>query len=492
MAEPGDDGLDEALNPEQIRERATRGAILLMGRGVLIRGLGFLGNIVLARLLLPEDFGLIAFGLTLWTVGSFLQDGGLGAHLIRRAEAPDRQDLQALVGFQLAVTLAMCAVVAALALPLWAEAGAITAVMVASLPLQAPRTANVIVLERRLAYGRIAAVELFEVVVYNAAAVALVVAGMDAWGVAVAFVLRALAGTVLMAIIGPAGVVMPRLDFARVRGWLRFGVQYQSVAVVHLIRDQGLNVGVAAVAGLSTLGVFVLSVRLLQVISLMFESLWRVSYPAMAQLLRAGENARPAVSRIAGLTSIASGFGVIALVGTAPALIPALFGEEWRAVNEIIPWAGAGLLVAGPVSVACAGYLFAVGDAGAVLRGAVIHTAVAFLLALPLLPVLDATSLGIALFAASAVEAVVLGRATAARTGWRPVRELLPPTALAAVATAAGFAIAYRGEETLLVAALALAVGVAVFCAGIAAFQRATAVRLVGIVRGLAARASAG
>jgi O-antigen/teichoic acid export membrane protein len=486
-----DRALDETLAAPEIRERAARGAMLLAGRGVLIRGLGFVGNVVLARLLLPSDFGLIAFGLTLWTVGSFLQDGGLGAYLIRRPEGPTRRDLQSLVGFQLAVTLVLCLVVGGLAPTLAGEAGAVTAVMVASLPLQAPRTANVIVLERRLSYGRVAVVELFEVLVYNGMAIGLVAGGLGVWGVAIAFVLRALAGTVLMAAVGPVGWVVPRMELARVRSWLGFGTRYQSVAVVQLLREQGLNMATVAVAGLGTLGIFALSMRLLQVITLLFESLWRVSYPAMAQLLRAGEEARPAVSRIATLTAVGAGLAVVAICGTAPALIPSVFGDDWRPVVDVLPWAGAGLMIAGPVSVACAGYLFAADAAGDVLRATILNALSALAVALTLLPLLDETALGVALLVASVLEAIVLARATARRTGWRPVRELLPANVIAFAAGACAWAIASSGDATLGLAALSFAGGGALFCAATAVLQRDTAARLVEMLRGAVARGRA-
>lgn len=483
--------VESPLATHEIKRRASRGAVLLAGRGVAIRGVGFLGTLVLARLLLPEDFGLIAFGLTLWTVGSFLQDGGLGAHLIRREEAPNRSDLRALVGVQLGVTLAVCALVAVIALPM-GRGGAVTAVMVFSLPLLALRTPNVIVLERELAYGRIAVVELTEVVVYNAVAIALVAAGLGVWGVAIAFVVRALAGTLLMVVLGPVGSVLPSLDFARVRSWLSFGVQYQSVSIVHLIRDQGLNVGVAAVGGLRVLGVYTLTVRLLQVLSLLFESLWRVSYPAMAQLLRNGEDAGPAVARMASLTALGTGLAVVALAGAAPALIPALFGDEWLDVLEILPWAAAGLMIAGPVSVACAGFLFAAGSARSVLLGAVWHTAAALLIALSLLPVIGPTALGLALLAASLVETVALGSATVRRSSWRPLRDLLAPTLAAGVAGAAGWLLASTGEPTLWRAAVAILVAEALFMLAVLLVQRRAALDLLGVVRAALARSSRG
>ena len=59
------------------------------------------GTLILARLLTPYDFGVIAFGATLVVFANFLADGGIGAGLVRRIKPPERRELRALLGFQL-------------------------------------------------------------------------------------------------------------------------------------------------------------------------------------------------------------------------------------------------------------------------------------------------------------------------------------------------------------------------------------------------------
>ena len=51
----------------------------------------FIGTFVLAHLLSPTTLGMVAFGTTIVTVGTFFADGGLGAALIRRADNSDRR-----------------------------------------------------------------------------------------------------------------------------------------------------------------------------------------------------------------------------------------------------------------------------------------------------------------------------------------------------------------------------------------------------------------
>jgi O-antigen/teichoic acid export membrane protein len=81
----------------------------------------------------------------------------------------------------------------------------------------------------------------------------------------------------------PDGVVRPRLGWSRIRPLLGFGARFQAVGVVNIVRDLGLNLGTVVIAGVSTLGLWNLAYRVMQLPYLLFSSLWRVSYPAMAR-----------------------------------------------------------------------------------------------------------------------------------------------------------------------------------------------------------------
>ena len=61
---------------------------LITASSVVNLVIGFAGNLILARLLTPDDFGVIAIGLTVTTLAGAIVDGGLGSGMVRR---PDRQ-----------------------------------------------------------------------------------------------------------------------------------------------------------------------------------------------------------------------------------------------------------------------------------------------------------------------------------------------------------------------------------------------------------------
>jgi O-antigen/teichoic acid export membrane protein len=66
---------------------------------------------------------------------------------------------------------------------------------------------------------------------------------------------------------------------------LGFGLKFEAVELVNSGGAQLLNIGVAGIGGLAVLGLWTLAWRIAQIPYLLFGALWRVSYPAAAQLL---------------------------------------------------------------------------------------------------------------------------------------------------------------------------------------------------------------
>lgn len=443
----------------EIRRKAALGAIWLGSRGVGVRVFGLAGNVVLARLLVPSEFGTVAVGLALLTFGLLVFDGGLGASLIRRAENPTVDDLRNVLAVQMAGAMGLAALVAGIGIAVGERVGSIAAVMMLALPIAAIRGPGTISLERRLAFRPIAAVEVGEVLAYYLWAAVTVAAGLGVWGLATASVVKALVGTVILLGVSPVGLLKPAVSLERIRSLLHFGLRVQAVQIVGAVRDQGVNLGTFTIAGAATLGIWMLAARLLQIPLLLLESLWRVSFPAMSQLLGAGEDPRPLLERGVRLTATVMGLILTVLVSSTPALVPALFGPGWGEATGAIAAACLGLQINGPVSAAVAGYLFASGQAGIMVRSATLQTVAWFAVTFPLLPHLGVIAVGVGYVAVALVEAVILSRAAAQQAGARLVRGLVPPLLVAIVASAIGWELTDSLGPTIFAAAAGGLVG---------------------------------
>jgi peptidoglycan biosynthesis protein MviN/MurJ (putative lipid II flippase) len=149
-------------------------------------------------------------------------------------------------------------------------------------------------------------------------------------------------------------------------------------------------------------------------------------------------------------------------------------------------------MVGGPVSVAVAGYLWAVGDASTPLRALVIQGVTWIAIALPLLPVVGVAAVGLGWLAASVTEAAILARRASRRTGARILSALVVPTAVAAAAGAAGWAAAASAGTNLAAAALGGVVAAAVYLITLLVVRRSVLVDALGVtgqaLRGAVAR----
>ena len=461
----------DGFSRDELRRRASAGVSIVATRGLMILLVGFAGSIVLARLLTPHDFGVLAIGMSVVLFTSLVADGGLGAALIRRVEPPTAKEYEALMGLQLTVASVITVGAAAIGAQ-FGKVGLVTAVMVSSMPLVALQFPGRIDFERSLTYRPLAVIEIAQVVSYQVAAIGLVIAGLGVWGVAIATVLMRAVAAVVMCFVSPLGLVRPRFSWRGIRPLVGFGLSFQAVSATWLARDQGLNASIAAIAGVSTLGLWSLARRLMEVPLLVFQSLSRVSFPAMSQLVAAREDVTTIIRRAASMAAIGSGLVLVAVAGSAPGLIPGVFGRQWQGAVDAIPAACLGLGLGGSVTVATQGYLYAVGDAAAVLRSSIWQTLVWFAVTLPLLPLIGVSAVGIGWLVSALAEAAVLIRATRRRTDPHLIRPLILPVLAGIVSAGAGWYVASWGGGTLLSGVAGGCCSVACFLAILLIFER--------------------
>jgi O-antigen/teichoic acid export membrane protein len=242
---------------------------------------------------------------------------------------------------------------------------------------------------------------------------------------------------------------------------LAFGVRFQAVGLAGLIRTQGVNLVVVAAGGEQLLGYWSLGMRLLQVPFWLFQALWRVSYPTMARLRSLGDDTRQVVERLARMTALASGALLAPLAASSHSLVPGLFGGAWTQAADPMPWACAGLMVSGPISVATAGYLYSENDARTPLNATIVNGLIWVALTAVLIGPIGIAAAGIAWMLASWVEALIFSRALRRRAGLRIERLIVGPVAIgftaAIIARVAPLQLSSRLADGIVTAGVALA-----------------------------------
>ena len=106
----------------------------------------------------------------------------------------------------------------------------------------------------------------------------------------------------------------------------------------------------------------------------------------MSRLVAAREDLGSTIERVIALVAIGTGVLVAPLAASASAWIHVLIGAQWAEAASAIPPACFAMSFGVPISVALAGYLWAIGSASVPLRATLLGIPATPLLLVPLLP----------------------------------------------------------------------------------------------------------
>jgi O-antigen/teichoic acid export membrane protein len=435
---------------DDLRHRAFGGVFIVFSWSFVKLAVAFVGNLVLARLLTPHDFGVVAIGATVMLIVSAFVDGGLGSGLIRRPEKPTPAELRTLAGIQLTATVLIAGSIIVIGLQL-GTTGQVTALMAIAMPLWSIQSPGAVQLIRGLHLRQLTVIETSGLLANYVWSISAVLAGFGVWGFASGVIARGLAVNTAMALTPEGRIFRPTLERAReFREVLAFGIRFQANWIVIVLREQALNIVTASVAGVATLGLWSFGNRLMQLPGVLTESIGRVTFPAMAHLLGQGREVGHTIERTARLSATAGAIFFSGFAASTPGLVPALFGVKWDGVVPLFPGACLGLLIAGTVAPVGDGYLAAANRPQLVLKASIAFAVAVIATSAALLPTVGVAGIGVGWALGSVVLAVVLARAVRRLAGADILRPLLRPLAAASLGGVVGWLIASSASNHLL------------------------------------------
>lgn len=323
-------------------ELARRAGTALIWRGLAMGAekIIFLARmIILARLLVPEDFGLVAIGMVALAMASTLTDFGVVAALIQQ---PSRDKRHLDTAWTISVLRGAAITLALFALAPWIAAGfgearatdIIRALALTAL-LQAAASIEVARLNREFRFRELAGIRLSAALVNTLVAVFLA-SRLGPW----ALVWGAIAGAFAhMATSFMAAPYRPGLRFSgqATAGIARFGRWIFLIGVLSVASDATLRWIIATRLGVAELGLFFLAARLAflpgQVVS---EQVSAVAFPLYAELQANQAKAAEAFRRL--LIAVAALLVPICLVFAAlvPEMVTRLLGERWLGAETVM------------------------------------------------------------------------------------------------------------------------------------------------------------
>lgn len=327
--------VSEVWTPKTVARRALTGAIALGIRQAIVLGLSAIGSILLARILSPQEFGLYAI---LTFVVNFLLvfgDVGLGASLIRQRDEPTLADYRAVFTVQQGlVTLVVAlfwlvAPLVARAYHLPAHDAWIFRLAALSLFFTSFQVIPSLILERHLAFSRLAVIEGSQAFVYYGMAVGLAWRGFGVLSFALALLFRSVIGALLATLIGRWRIGW-RWDRQLIWNHLRFGLPYQGTLIVSLLKDTVIPVFIGFVAGTVVVGYINWATVIANYPIIAGALLNRLYMPVFARLAGNPDAFRRALSVVVALVCAVAYTMSILLFVFRYDITRAIFGAKWE------------------------------------------------------------------------------------------------------------------------------------------------------------------
>jgi lipopolysaccharide exporter len=322
-----------AVDEPSVGTRAMHGMLWAYGSFVAARGVTLVATAILARLLDPSDFGVVALALVFTALLETVADLGVGQALIVTPEQDlaDRADL----AFKISVALgaALSLLVAALG-PLMAVAfdeealSWLMGLLAVSFLLRALGSTHYALAERQIDFRARMQAEVADVVLRGIVSIALALAGAGAAALVLGYLAGSVAHTVTLWAVVPW---RPRLRGRR-RGLgdlVRFGAAYSGLDALVAVTSNVDYLFVGRVLGAAQLGLYTMAYRLpgLVIINLPLVA-GRVLFPALATVTPDRlPDAFLVTLRYTMMLSVPVATGLAAL---AEPVVLGLFGPRWE------------------------------------------------------------------------------------------------------------------------------------------------------------------
>lgn len=318
---------------EELKTRSLKGLAWATGENFGVALISFGSFVVLARLLSPQDFGIVALAGVFIFFCNLLTGHSFADVLVQRPTVDD-DHFDTAFWSTLAIAATMTAVLVAGAEPIAAllDEPALAGPLrwLSLLPLiNALSSVQVALLRRRMRFDVVARVTLLGRTIGASVGIGMALAGMGYWSL----VGQQLAGQLVMMAMFVSGSWRPRFRFSRerFRDMWAFGAQVSASQVLTGAAEQTFILLIGTIFGTTILGFFTLAWRAVQLVrSLIASSVYHVGLNAFSRLQDDREAVTAAflnATRISCLVGFPVGVGLL-LVGEP--LILVTFEDRWR------------------------------------------------------------------------------------------------------------------------------------------------------------------
>lgn len=331
--------MSETMTSDSLRGKALRGAAWIFFKQAYVNVTTLGSMVLLARLIAPSNFGLIALASVFVSILLLLADLGMSPSLVR-IKQPTRLQLNTAFWTGLCISLALALGLVVLSFPIswWLhqpELRKVLPVLSVMLPMTALNLVPIATLTREMRFRPLALREVAAVTASTAGAIPIALAGGGVW----ALVFQSVGGVAVESfVLWRTTSWRPNWEFSRAesRALLSFGMPAMLARATGVIRDNGTELIIGSMLGTAPLGYYVVASRISAAAMNLFTNIVAtISLPAFAAVQHDAArlvNVYRHALRSCGTLTIPTMTG---LAVVSPTLIPLVFGQSWDPATPI-------------------------------------------------------------------------------------------------------------------------------------------------------------
>lgn len=320
------------------RKSVRGGAVTVASQGVSI-GIQLTSTVVLARLLRPEDYGILAMVMAVTSFVGLFRDMGLSSAAIQRKELSNAQQNN-LFWLNVALGTILMVLVATMApLVVWfygkPELKWVTVALSVGFLIGALGSQHNVTLVRNLQFGRQAAVSIATALTSLIVSISLAYAGYSYWALVWGSLAGSLLGLLILFILSPLRVGWYKKRVGT-KSFLGFGANVTASSIILYFYRNLDNVLIGKFWGAQQLGIYSRAYSLLMLpINGIKGPIESVAFPSLSRLQEQPDEFRIFYRNMTRLLAMISmPFSAILFVSSEP-LIELALGPGWSSVSSI-------------------------------------------------------------------------------------------------------------------------------------------------------------
>ncbi len=331
-----------------LKSSIVQGFGTLIAREFFLKVLSFIGQVFLARLLAPSDFGIYVIIVFVVNFLALFADVGLSLAIIQKHEEPTKQELSGVFALKMLLSLVIVILLWVFAplvkeiYPSFTEANILMIRLLSLIILTGSiRSVPIALLERKLKYNVISVIDIFGVFTYYLIALPFAFLHFGVWSFILGALIKEVGETILLYLLQP---FWPQFNAFKVniKNMVKFGVYIQGNSFVSIANSSITPVIAGKLSGAYAVGLLDFAYNIASLPETIAINFGRVAFAGFSRIQEEKEILLNSISKSISMLAIILYIFPVVIFGLGKELVPLIFSAKWIVALPALYWYSAG------------------------------------------------------------------------------------------------------------------------------------------------------